>query len=153
MTSPITSAGFDRLQAELHRLTNDVRPALVADLNIEARAAGFADHSAASRAVIAVDEQINRIAARIADTQVIVPQPPSDPFLIRFGATVAIKADDGILTTLHLVGPDEADAARGRISIASPLGRALVGSRRGDEITVAAPSGACEYTIADVSYS
>ena len=67
------------------------------------------------------------------------------------GSTIEIEDDDGLVETYHLVGAVESDPSSGRISIESPVGRALVGKRKGDKVTVSVPSGTLSFTVKSVS--
>jgi transcription elongation factor GreB len=77
---------------------------------------------------------------------------PDDPERVYFGAVVQLADDAGEVLELRIVGPDEFDASAGRISIESPLGRALIGRREGDEFRFQRPKGAVTYSVVRVRY-
>ena len=91
----------------------------------------------------------------LADTLAILtvaPEQPADASRASIGATVVLSDEDGARQAWELVGPDEADVKRGRLSIESPLGRALAGAREGDAIEFARPRGAIELVVESVRY-
>jgi transcription elongation factor GreB len=82
----------------------------------------------------------------------VVPAPPDDREEIRFGARVELRAEDGRLRRVRIVGVDEADPARGSIAFVAPLARALLGRRAGDVVTLRTPAGAEQLEVAGVEY-
>jgi transcription elongation factor GreB len=82
----------------------------------------------------------------------VVKEPPRDRGRVAFGAWVTLEDEDGTEVRYQIVGPDEFDAPSGRISLDSPVARALIGKRDGDEVTVRRPKGDITYTIVDVAY-
>ena len=96
-----------------------------------------------------------RRAHELADVleEVKVVPPPAEPHgRVFFGAWVTLEDEDGALQTWRLVGPDEAEARSGRLSVESPLGRALLGREEGDVVEVERPRGTAEYTVTQVVY-
>jgi len=82
----------------------------------------------------------------------VVPAPPEDPEEIRFGARVELRAEDGQLRRLRIVGVDEAEPAKGLIAFVAPLARALLGRRAGDGVTVRTPGGVEQLEVVGVDY-
>jgi transcription elongation factor GreB len=83
----------------------------------------------------------------------VVTEPPSHPDRIFFGAWVTLESDAGEDFTYRIVGPDEFDVSRGFISMDSPMGRALMGKREGDDVVVQRPAGKAVFTILRVRYA
>jgi len=91
------------------------------------------------------------LAAILDEVQVVTPEVP-DEAQVFFGAWVTLEDEEGEETTYRIVGPDEADAKAGRLSVESPLARALLGKEKGESVRVERPRGAIEYTLTQVSY-
>ena len=149
--SPMTLRGADLLRTELKRLKSDERPRVIKAI-AEARAHGDlsenAEYHAAREQQGFIEGRINEIEARLATAEVIdVAQlAPSDRVV--FGATVDLEdQDNGSAVSYQIVGEDEADIRAGRISIASPIARALIAKNVGDVVEVAAPGRTCSYEI------
>ena len=147
---PITRHGYERLRAELSFLCRFVRPQVIEEL-YNARGYGYKPNNlqyfAAQERQAFVEGRIEDLRLKLSHSEIVVGQ-----HLIysaaRFGATVQVQnVDTGIRSCYQLVGPFEADAINGRISIDSPMGRALLGRRVGDEVTVYAPGGARSYQV------
>ena len=153
---PMTVEGARRLKAELHRLKTIDRPALSAAL-AEARAHGDlsenADYDAAKERQGFVEGRIAQIEHRLASAQVIDPAHVDAHGRIVFGATVDLAdAGTGDRVTYQIVGDDEADLKHGKISVSSPIARALIGKYAGDEVEVQAPGGLKTFEILDIRY-
>lgn len=148
---PITPQGLEKLKNELDHLTSVVRPQVIADL-AEARSHGDlsenAEYDAAKERQGMVEARIRFLKTRIPQYQVV------DPSLLQgdrvtFGATVSIvDCETEKEETWQIVGEDEADLKERRISINSPIGKALIGKVVGDEVEIRTPKGlrACEVT-------
>lgn len=152
---PMTAEGHDALQSELKTLKSVERPNIIAAI-AEARAHGDlsenAEYHAAKEKQSFIEGRINEIDDKLARADVIDVSKLSGA-RIRFGATVTIvDVDTEEEKTYKIVGEDEADVTAGKISITSPIARALIGKEEGDEAEVAAPSGARAYEIAQVEY-
>ncbi|RMG99082.1 MAG: transcription elongation factor GreA [Deltaproteobacteria bacterium] len=154
-TFPMTPACLERLRAELRQLKGEERAKNVAEIEA-AREHGDlrenAEFHAAKERQAALDARMRYLEHRIARAQVIDPAKISSD-RVGFGATVTVldmETDEE--RTYVLVGEDETDVDRGRISIASPLARALVGKSEGDVATVRLPRGEAEYEIVRVEY-
>lgn len=148
---PITPQGFQKLTKELDHLTSTVRPQVIADL-AEARSHGDlsenAEYDAAKERQGMVEARIRFLKSRLAQYEVVNPETLQGS-RVTFGATVSIvDAESEKEETWQIVGEDEADLKEGRISISSPLGRALIGKEVGDEVEIRTPKGvrSCEVT-------
>lgn len=98
-----------------------------------------------------IDRRVRFLSKRLDEVK-IVNEPPTDPERVFFGAWVTVEDEDGALKTYRIVGADESDLDKGFISIDSPVARALLGKREGDEVTVRVPKGDVVYTITGVEY-
>ena len=152
---PITPEGYQRLQAELDRLIKIDRPKNIRDIS-EARAHGDlsenAEYHAAKEKQSFLEGKIQELKTKIALADVIDPSKISQD-RIAFGAKVIImdlSTDEK--KTFFLVGPEEADAKNGRISISSPVGRALLNKETGDVVTIKAPAKIMEYEVLEISF-
>jgi len=153
---PLTVAGVQKLKAELHRLKSIERPAVIAAL-AEARSHGDlsenADYDAAKERQGFVEGRISRLEANLAIAQVIDPAAIDADGRIVFGATVDLEdMASGSAVCYQIVGDDEADIKHGKISIESPIARALIGKSVGDVAEVQAPAGVREYEVLAVRY-
>ncbi len=92
------------------------------------------------------------IKRRLDHLTVVDPAEQKDASRVYFGATVVLEDEDGKRSTYQLVGPDETDTVGGRISIDSPIGKALLGRQKGDSVTVLRPRGEIELTIFQIKY-
>lgn len=152
---PMTVEGKRRLDEELKHLTSVERPDVIKVIEW-ARSNGDlsenADYSAAKERQAFIEGRIGQIGDMLARAQVI------DPALIKsdkvvFGATVELdEQDTGRRITYKIVGVDEADLKIGKISITSPVARALIGKQEGDEVTVNAPKGQILYDVVKIRY-
>lgn len=99
-----------------------------------------------------IDRRVRFLRQRL-DGMVVVDKPPSDRSRVFFGAWVTLEDDNGAQVEYRIVGPDEFDAARGYISMDSPLGRALLRKAIDDEVTVEVPGGTKTYVVVSVRYT
>ncbi|WP_197328336.1 transcription elongation factor GreA [Ralstonia syzygii] len=155
-TIPITKRGAEMLKDELQRLKTKERPAVVTAI-AEARAQGDlsenADYDAAKERQGFIEGRILEIESKLAAAQIIDPAVLDADGRIVFGATIDLEdLDSGKPVTYQIVGDDEADLDRGKISISSPIARALIGKYEGDVATVVAPGGEREYEVRSVKY-
>jgi len=153
---PMTVAGAERLKAELHRLKTTERPAVIQAI-AEARAQGDlsenADYDAAKERQGFIEGRIAEVESKLANAQVIDPSEVDADGRVVFGATVDIEdAESGERSTYQIVGDDEADIKGGKISVNSPIARALIGKTEGDSVEVQAPGGVRRYEILAVRY-
>lgn len=153
---PITLAGEEKLRAELHELKTVQRPSVIAAI-AEARAQGDlsenAEYDAAKEKQSFVEGRIAELEGKLSNAQIIDPATLNADGACVFGATVDLDdLENNIKVTYQIVGDDEADIKVGKISISSPLARALIGKYSGDIAEVNAPGGMREYEIIDVRY-
>ncbi len=153
---PVTAEGYARLQEELKNLVRVERPKVVQDI-AEARSHGDlsenAEYDAAKDRQGFVEGRIKELNDKIARAQVINPAE-IDSEKIVFGAKVTlIDIDTDAQVTYQIVGEDEADIKDGKISITSPVGRALIGHEVDEEVRINVPSGVRVYEITDIKYS
>jgi len=151
----ITPAGHDRLKSELEHLVKRERPHVV---EIVSWAASNGDRSEngdyiyGKRRLREIDRRIRFLTKRLDVAEVIDPLRQGHNDQIFFGATVTIADINGVANTYTIVGVDETDVSRGRISWISPLARALIKSREGDSIRFQSPVGVREIDILEVVY-
>lgn len=150
---PMLAEGYERLTADLKVLRAE-RPKIV-DAIEEARAHGDlsenAEYHAAKERQGQVEAQIADIEDRVSRAQIIDPTTLSGDRIV-FGATVTLRDDEDEPVTYQIVGQTEADAKQGRISYNSPLGRALIGKKVGDEVEVTVPSGDKFYLVEKIAF-
>ena len=150
---PITRKGYDALKEELSQLKKVERPKNITAIE-EARAHGDlsenAEYEAAKERQGYLECRINELQYKISNADIIdTNNLPKDRAV--FGCIVALEnIDSGEEVTYQLVGPDESDIKEGRISIDSPLGRAIIGKTLGDEITINAPGGKRQYELVEI---
>jgi transcription elongation factor GreB len=151
----ITPEGFRRIAAEHERIWTELRPRIVAE--VEAAAAlgdrsENAEYLYGKRKLRELDRRLRFLAQRMDELTVVDPRPhPSGRAY--FGAWVEIEDATGDERSYRLVGPDEADAAAGRISVEAPLGRALLGRKAGESVRVRTPAGAVTVEILSVRWN
>lgn len=153
---PMTIVGAEKLRQELHRLKTVDRPNTIAAI-AEARSHGDlsenAEYDAAKEKQSFIEGRIAEVEANLANAQVIDPKLVDADGRCVFGATVDLQdVANGETVTYQIVGDDEADIKQRKISISSPIARALIGKYAGDVATVQAPGGAREFEIVDVRY-
>lgn len=154
--TPMTARGAEALRAELKRLKSEARPAIIRQI-AEARGHGDlsenAEYHAAREQQGFVEGRIKEIEVKLANAQVIDPSKLPATDKVVFGATVELEdQDEGSRVTYQIVGEDEADIRSGRLSITSPIARAIVGNCVGAVVAVAAPGGARSYEILAIRY-
>ena len=155
MREPMTSEGYARLKEELEHLKLVQRPAVIEAI-AEARGHGDlsenAEYDAAKDRQGHIEGRIRHIETKLATAEVIDISSLSGD-RVMFGATVSlldVESDKEV--TYQIVGVDEADLNRGRISVRSPMARALIGKRPGDDVQLVAPGGTREFEIQDVTF-
>lgn len=152
---PMTAAGFARLQEELKHLKSVERPAVIKAI-AEAREHGDlsenAEYHAARERQSFIEGRVLELEDKISRAEVIdVSRLSGDD--IKFGATITVADEDtDEELTYQIVGQDESDIKNGRLSISSPLARALIGKRVGDSVEVTTPGGSRLYEIVSVDY-
>jgi transcription elongation factor GreA len=155
MTTPMTKRGAVLLREELHRLKTIDRPATT-QLIAEARGHGDlsenAEYEAARERQGMIEARIRDIEVKLANAQIIDPKLVNAEGRCVFGATVDVEDASGEKATWQIVGEDEADIKEGRISVSSPIARALIGKEPGETVSVQTPGGVKRYEIIDVRY-
>jgi transcription elongation factor GreA len=151
----MTPGGYQKLQEELDRLLKTDRPKNIKDI-AEARAHGDlsenAEYHAAKERQSFIEGRIQELKTKIALADVINPADISQD-KSAFGATVKVlDLSNDEEKTFMLVGPDEGDAKNGKISISSPVGRALLNKTVGDEVTIKVPAKTLEYEILEIRF-
>ena len=153
---PMTPEGHQRLEEELRRLKADDRPAIIRAI-AEARAHGDlsenAEYHAAKEKQAFIEGRIAELEDKTSRAEIIDPANMSGTASVKFGATVAVIDEESEEESqFQIVGADESDIDNGRISVTSPMARALIGKEAGDQIEVLAPSGSRFYEVASVEY-
>jgi transcription elongation factor GreA len=153
---PLTVNGAELLRQELHRLKTVERPSVINAIS-EARAQGDlsenAEYDAAKEKQSFIEGRIVELEFKLGSAQVIDPKTLNADGRCVFGATVVVEdTKTGDVITYQIVGDDEADIKQRKISISSPIARALIGKSSGDVAEVQAPGGIREYEIVDVQY-
>lgn len=153
---PLTLRGAELLKAELHRLKTVERPSVIAAI-AEARSHGDlsenAEYDAAKERQGFVEGRIAEVEGKLGNAQIIDPKSLDADGRVVFAATVELEEIEGGKTVVYqIVGDDEADLKQGKISLNSPVARALIGKFAGDVAEVHTPGGVREYEILDVRY-
>lgn len=153
---PLTVVGAEQLKAELQHLKSVERPSVIAAI-AEARSHGDlsenAEYDAAKERQGFVEGRIAEIEGKLSNAQIIDPSTLDADGRVVFGATVQLlemETDDEV--RYQIVGDDEADIKLGKVSVNSPIARALIGKEAGDVAEVQAPGGLREYEVLDVQY-
>ncbi|WND01728.1 transcription elongation factor GreA [Temperatibacter marinus] len=151
---PMLKEGFDKLEAELKNLKSVERPAVVLAIE-EARAHGDlsenAEYHAAKEKQGHIEGRIMELESKLSRAEVIDPATLSGE-RVMFGATITLLDEDDEEVKYQIVGADEGDVKAGRISFKSPIARALIGRKLGDEVEVKTPGGERYYEIDTVDY-
>jgi len=154
--TPLTVIGAELLRNELHRLKTVERPSVINAIS-EARAQGDlsenAEYDAAKERQSFVEGRIVDLEGKLGSAQIIDPKTISADGRCVFGSTVVLEdTKNGDVVTYQIVGDDEANIRERKISISSPIARALIGKYSGDIAEVQAPGGVREYEVVDVQY-
>jgi transcription elongation factor GreA len=152
---PMTSDGYNRLVEEIKRLKTTERPAIIRAI-AEARTHGDlsenAEYHAARERQSFIEGRLMELEDRVARAEVIDTSKLSGS-VIKFGATVTLADEEtDEEQTFVIVGEDEADVKGGKLSVASPLARALIGKGKGDSVEVSTPRGAKSYEVVTVAF-
>jgi transcription elongation factor GreA len=153
---PLTVKGAELLRAELHQLKTIERPRVIEAI-AEARSHGDlsenAEYDAAKERQGFVEGRIKEVEGKLSVAQIIDPKLLDADGRCVFGATVDLEdLESGDKVTYQIVGDDEASLKNGKISISSPIARALIGKHAGDVADVQAPGGVRSYEVLDVKY-
>ena len=154
--TPMTLRGAEALRAELKRLKSEARPNVIKAIT-EARGHGDlsenAEYHAAREQQGFIEGRIGDIELKLSNAEIIDPAKLAVTDKVVFGATVELEDQDGGVRVIYqIVGEDEADIRAGRISVTSPIARAVIGKSAGDVVDVAAPGGMRSYEIVAVRY-
>ncbi|HEX3884811.1 MAG TPA: transcription elongation factor GreA [Stellaceae bacterium] len=153
---PMTGEGYNRLQDELKRLKSVDRPSIIKAI-AEARTHGDlsenAEYHAARERQSFIEGRVMELEDKISRAEVIDVSKLSGS-LVKFGATVTLADEEtDEEQTFRIVGEDEADIKQGRLSVTSPLARALIGKTKGDSVEVSTPRGAKSYEVMTVAFT
>lgn len=151
---PITRAGFERLKEELDRLKRVEVPANIRDIEV-AREHGDisenAEYAAAKERQSFIQGKVQEIENNLARSTIVDLKDLTDEMAV-FGSTVTIEdINTGEVTRYQLVGPFESDMNRNQLSVTSPIGKALIRKKLGDEVKVNTPGGVREFEIVDIT--
>jgi transcription elongation factor GreA len=151
--APMTRSGYERLKEELERLKRVERPAIARAIG-EARAHGDlsenAEYHAAREKQGMIEARIRDLESKVGAAQVL--DPPTSGDRVTFGSTVRLEDEDGKEVCYQIVGSDEADPARGLISIMAPLARTLIGKSVGDSVVAQLPAGRKTFSILEANF-
>lgn len=155
-TVPITKYGAELLKTELHRLKTKDRPEVINAI-AEARAQGDlsenAEYDAAKERQAFIEGRIAELEGKLSSAQIIDPSELDAEGRVVFGSTVQLEdLENGQKVSYQIVGEDEADIKVSKVSITSPIARALIGKFAGDVVGVQAPAGVREYEVLEVQY-
>jgi transcription elongation factor GreA len=150
---PMTKEGYEKLKRELDRIIKIERPKNIKDIE-EARAHGDlsenAEYHAAKERQGHLDAKKRELEHKLASAQIIDISKLTNEKVV-FGATVTLAdADSGDIKKYTLVGQEEADLKKGKISVQSPVGKALIGHKVGDLVTIKTPTKTVEYEIQEI---
>jgi transcription elongation factor GreB len=151
----LTQAGAERLHAELLALLKAERPRVTAEVSAAAAQGDRSENAEyiyGKKRLREIDRRIRFLQRRLDSSTVVDPREQKDHARVYFGATLVLEDEDGKRTGYQLVGADETDARGGRISVESPLGRALLGKPLGASVTVVRPRGEVDVTIVEIRY-
>lgn len=150
----LTKAGYQRLVEELHELKT-VKRAEVAELIRDAQELGpdqlDAQYEDAKNQQAFLEGRIAEIERALENASLIDEEAAHKSKVVQLGSSVTVKGADGKSRKYQLVGPTEADPTQGRISHKSPVGRSLLGKKRGDHVTIQTPRGEMQLTITSIS--
>lgn len=152
--TPMTRTGFERLRDELDRLKRIERPMIIKAI-AEARSHGDlsenAEYHAAREKQSFIEGRINDLEGKVNGAEVI--DPPRGGDRVTFASTVRLEDESGKEIRYWIVGSDESDPPKGRISILSPLARTLIGKRVGESVTAQLPGGKKTFDILEVNFA
>ena len=151
----ITPVGYQRLKDEFDHLWKAERPVLVQTITWAASNGDRSengDYIYGKKRLREIDRRIRFLSKRLDNAEVVDPAQREDCDQVFFGATVTVCGQDGEARTYSIVGVDEADAGRGRISWVAPLARALLKAREGDVVTLQTPGGKEEIEVTEIRY-
>ncbi|HEX4621654.1 MAG TPA: transcription elongation factor GreB [Myxococcaceae bacterium] len=151
----VTRAGAERMHKELLQLLKTERPKVTAEVSAAAAQGDRSENAEyiyGKKRLREIDRRIHFLQRRLDTSTVVDPAEQKDSTRVYFGATVTLEDEDGEKVTYQVVGPDEIDTAGGRISVGSPVGKALLGKSLGDCVSVRRPRGEIELTLVAIAY-
>ncbi len=151
----LTRAGAERLHAELLALLKSERPRVTAEVSAAAAQGDRSENAEyiyGKKRLREIDRRIHFLQRRLDNSTVVDPREQKDQGRVYFGATLLLEDEEGKRLAYQLVGADETDTRGGRISVDSPLGRALLGKPLGASVTVQRPRGEVDVTIVEIRY-
>ena len=151
----LTRSGAERMHKELLRLLNEERPKVTAEVSAAAAQGDRSENAEyiyGKKRLREIDRRIRFLQKRMDTATIVDPAEQTDRDRVYFGATVTLEDEDGTRVTYQIVGSDEIDTAGGRISVESPIARALLRKKVGDSVEVIRPRGEIEYTIVQIRY-
>jgi transcription elongation factor GreB len=151
----LTPEGAKKYAEELTRLMGAERPRVVqevADAAAQGDRSENAEYTYGKKRLREIDRRVRFLTKRLENAVVVKREDSPAPCEVRFGATVGLRDEAGKESSYTIVGPDEADPGRGRISFESPLGRSLMKKAIGDVVTVRRPAGEVEVTVLTIEY-
>ena len=157
MKKYITKAGFERLREQFRQLLYEERPRVTHEVTVAAahgdRSENY-EYKLGKRKLREIDAKIHRLQKQLESYEVVDPAARPRTDRVFFGATVTVQDEGGEEATYQIVGGDELEESLGpgRISYEAPLGRALLGKREGDAVSVRRPAGQVELTIVKVEW-
>lgn len=151
--SPMTRDGYARIREELEKLKREDRVQIIKEIQV-ARSHGDisenAEYHAAREKQGWIEAKIRDLETRLASSEIVDVSPGVKDRVV-FGARVRLEdVETGDEKVYHVVGPHESDVDQGRISITSPLGRAMLGKEAGDEVVVKAPGRTMQYEVLEI---
>ena len=149
----VTPEGADALRAELKRLEEVVRPQVVGAKGGGKKASSAVEGKSLSpkTRLAAIDRRIQFLRDRVANMAVVDPKS-QDQDSVHFGATVTVADTEGNERIYKIVGVDESEPSKGRISFISPIGKALISAREGDAVRIELPDGTIELEVLEIEY-
>jgi transcription elongation factor GreB len=151
----LTRAGAERMHAELLKLLNEERPRVTAEVSAAAAQGDRSENAEyiyGKKRLREIDRRIRFLQRRLDTSTIVAPEDQTDTERVWFGAWVTLEDEEGTERSYQIVGPDEIDARGTLVSVESPLGRCLLGKRRGDEVRVRRPRGEVELVVRDIRY-
>ncbi|RKG74108.1 transcription elongation factor GreB [Corallococcus exercitus] len=151
----LTRVGAERMHRELLQLLNEARPKVTAEVSAAAAQGDRSENAEyiyGKKRLREIDRRIRFLSKRLDTATIVNPSEQEDRSKVYFGATVTLEDEAGTRSTYQIVGSDEIDASGGRISVESPMGRALLRKAPGDTVEVRRPRGEIELTLVDIRY-
>ena len=152
----ITRAGAEKLRAELKHLLTVERPKVTAEVSFAASLGDRSENAEyiyGKRRLREIDLRLRFLDKRLQKLTIVEPSEQTDRKKVYFGATVTLRnEEDDTRVSYQLVGPDETDLKAGKISVDSPVGRALLGKREGETVTVNRPKGEVDFELMKIKY-